>query len=174
MRKYYTDKKEEKEILVEAEMMLPGLSAVAKNKKLIFSRGKTKEIFLVSKELFNKYEQIKPKHPYSIGLFFGEKTSKFCPSLITLFEYAKHTQKNKIVVTKSAEKHFTYGNNLEKQMITKICPGLHKGDFIVVCNDKDEALGMGLLTVPPAEAIPGKLFVRNMKDISAYLKNKSI
>lgn len=174
MRRYYTSKEEENEVLKLADEKLPGSSNLAKDKRVIFSHGKTKEVFLVSDELFKSYERIKPRHPYSLGFFFGEQTRTFNPSLSTASEYAKSFSSNKITITQKAEQHFLYGNNLEKQMLLSISPGLKKSSIVVVCNERGEALGLGVLTVNPEEAQPGKLFVRNIKNISAYLRNQFI
>jgi ribosome biogenesis protein Nip4 len=161
-------------MLKSAEEKLPGISRLTNEKRVIFSHGKTKEVFLVSDELFKNYERIKPRHPYSMGLFMGEQTRTFNPSLSTAAEYVTKVSGNKIIVNKKAEQHFLYGNNLEKQMLLSISPNLKKSSIVVVCNERGEALGLGVLTVNPEEAQPGKLFVRNIKNISAYLRNKSI
>lgn len=173
MLNYYSDKTEEAHLKKLAESKLSGISKLFGNKKMLIAEGARKEIFLVSNELFEAYQRMKEKkHPYSIGFFFGEYSGdelKF--SLPAITEYAKISSFHNVVIHRNAEQKFLFGRNLNSEVIVDYDKSLQLGDTAVICNQHNEALGLGTVTGDFKSETRVQV-IKTHADLGLYLRNR--
>jgi len=173
MLNYYSDKAEEAEIRKLAESRLKGISKLFNNKKMLIAEGTHKEIFLVSNELFEVYHRMKEKkHPYSIGFYFGEYNgSEIKFSIPAISEYSKISSFHKVIIHPHAEQKFLFGRNLHSEVIVSYDRTLEMGDTVVICNQNNEALGLGIVTGDFKSQTRTQV-IKNITDLGEYLRNK--
>jgi len=172
MLNYYSDAAEEKKIKQLAESRLRGISKLFDDKHVVIAEGERKEIFLVSAALFKAYKQMKSKHPFSLGLFFGELNgSELKFGLPAIEEYAKLSSYHKVIVHKNAEQKFLFGRNLHSEVIVSYDKALKLGDTAVICNQNNEALGLGIVT-GDFKSEKRTQVIKNMMDLGWYLRHK--
>lgn len=171
MLNYYSDPKEEQAIKEWAESKLSGISKLFEKQKVLISQGDHKEIFFVSDELMQVYKKMKDKHPFSIGFFFGEIGKGIGFSIETIQRYANITDNHKVVINRRFEQKFLHGRNPSSETVISFDPELKLGDFAVVCNSLDEALGFGIVTGDFRSRTRTQV-IKNKMDRGWYLRHR--
>ncbi|MDD5239289.1 MAG: hypothetical protein PHH61_02375 [Candidatus Nanoarchaeia archaeon] len=172
MSNYYSNPSEERKIMKLAESKLKGISNLFHGRHVVISEGERKEIFLVSDEIFKAYKLMVSKHPSSMGLFFGEyHNDDIRFSLPAITEYNRISDYHQVVIHRSAEQKFLYGRNLHSEVIVSYDKTLEKGDTVVVCNQKHEPLGVGIVT-GDFKSKSRVQVINNLMDIGLYLRGK--
>ncbi|MHA1231329.1 MAG: NIP7 pre-PUA domain-containing protein [Candidatus Helarchaeota archaeon] len=161
------------------------LDRISKNKHFVVGHGKRKEIFLISKCLYEIYTKLKKfRSPYYLGLFLGTIVkNKFIYSLNSLQILNKYSNK-KIITNYRGEIQFIYGNDLYSKHILKIPINFKKYDKILVVNSRNELLGLGMTLYPILKSISQddtmtkkndkitkqNIKIKNLIDIGWYLR----
>jgi len=150
--------------------ILPGVTRLFDNKKIIVAKTNKEKIYLLSKEVYNVYKKMK-KQPYSVGFFFAEISDVVRFSLGVADKYTK-LRKKTVVVTKFGEEKFLYKRNLMKKHIVKFTDDIKEGDMVVVVNQKGDALGFGkaLFSAKDVSRKSGAL-VKNISDKGFFVKH---
>ena len=173
MLNYYSDAAEEKKIIQLAERKLKGISKLFNNRHMLIAEGERKEIFLLSDELFKVYKELEgKKHPFSVGMFFGEYVKDDLKlSLQAVTEYVRFSEHNRVLIHRDAEQKFLYGRNLHNKVIVSYDQNLKKGDTAIICTQKNEPLGIGIVTGDFASKLRVQV-IKNMMDIGWYIRHK--
>jgi len=116
---------------------------------------------------------------YAAGLYFGFlKKGDFYFSIegvAYLYKKGIFTGFNRVFLNESGEKSFLYGNNILKRMVRKSPNTLKEKDFLVIFNNFDEILGLGISRVDNetlSNLKPDDIFAINIKDKGQYLRKK--
>ena len=135
---------------------------------LVIGKGRRQEVFLLSRSLWQLYQQIQPHHPYFAGLFLGElKGANFHPSLHVVHRLADTVKPSaKAITLPQGEQRFLYGRALEPQEFHAEEPDLDQARKVLVVNSQQEGLGYGELLKTPA----GDVVVKNRLDLGWYLR----
>ncbi|MHA2406342.1 MAG: NIP7 pre-PUA domain-containing protein [Candidatus Hermodarchaeia archaeon] len=135
---------------------------------LVIGKGRRQEVFLLSGNLWNLYQQVQPQHPYFIGLFLGElKGTNFHPSLHVVHRLADAVKPStKVIALSKGEQRFLYGRPLESQEFQSENPNLDQIQKVLVVNSQQEGLGYGELMKTPS----GDVVVKNRLDLGWYLR----
>lgn len=151
------------------DKILPGVTGLFENNKILVFEAETEKIYLVPKELYETYKKMK-KEPYSIGFLFAEISGedvKF--SFGTAEKYAKLNRK-KIIVNKFGEEKFLYKRNLMKKHVVDYTKDIKEGDMVVIVNQKGDSLGFGKSLFSSGETKEGAL-VKNVLDRGFFVKH---
>ncbi|MFX1329380.1 MAG: hypothetical protein ACFE91_14720 [Promethearchaeota archaeon] len=116
---------------------------------------------------------------FSLGLYFGFiKKGNFYLSL----EGAEYLYKRGILsnnkciyISREGERSILYGNNILKNMISKISSNLEKGDFLLVFNEMNEILAIAQSKVENKKIKQLKsedIIAYNLNDKGHYLREK--
>ncbi|GAG57175.1 unnamed protein product [marine sediment metagenome] len=116
---------------------------------------------------------------YDAGLYFGFiKRGEFYFSI----EGVEYLYKNGIFtnfkllhLNGNGEKSFLYGNNILKKMVRKSPNNLKKEDFLLILNNFDEIIGLGISRVNNeilSNLKPSDVFAINIKDKGQYLRRR--
>lgn len=137
------------------------------DKEKIFRHGN--ELFLVASQLSQVQEKsfsFIGKNPFFIGEFIGVETPhKVIPSLSLLNRLNKVSVK-KAVVNEKGEWLFACGRDLWKESIIKLAADLNNDDFLLIVNELDEPLGIGILKQDK------HCFVKNYFDIGDFFRRE--
>ncbi len=125
------------------------------NEVIILIKGKNKEYYDMSEELF----KLISKQPYSAGRFLGYyRKGKFIPSFEIMQEYVNTFDTDYIVINEKAAQLFIYGRDIfESSIISK----KGNGPLFIVCNERKEVLGLSEFN--------GKIY-KNLVDIGLFLR----
>ncbi|MFX1469857.1 MAG: PUA domain-containing protein [Promethearchaeota archaeon] len=116
---------------------------------------------------------------FSLGLYFGFiKKGNFHLSL----EGAEYLYKRGILsdnkciyISREGERSILYGNNILKNMISKISSNLEKGDFLLIFNEMNEILAIAQSKVENEDIKQLKsedIIAYNLNDKGHYLREK--
>jgi len=116
---------------------------------------------------------------YDAGLYFGFiKRGEFYFSI----EGVEYLYKNGIFtnfkllhLNGNGEKSFLYGNNILKKMVRKSPNNLKKEDFLLILNNFDEIIGLGISRVNNeilSNLKPSDVFAINIEDKGQYLRRR--
>lgn len=136
---------------------------------LLIAKGLRQEVFLLSSKLWKLFQQIHPhRHPYYLGLFVGNLTSKgLQPSLSMLHHLADDIKASaKLIVNLKGEQRFLYGQSLTNHHVVTIPTDLQKDQKMLVMNKHHDGLGYGRLR----RTKPEKITITNQLDLGWYLR----
>jgi ribosome biogenesis protein Nip4 len=144
------------------------VTQLIKDSHLVIGKGRRQEVFLLSENLWNLYQQVQPQHPYFVGLFLGElKGTTFHPSLHVVHRLADAVKPSaKVIALSKGEQRFLYGRSLEPQEFQSEKPSLDQTRKVLVVNNQQEGLGYGELMKTP----DGDVVVKNRLDLGWYLR----
>jgi len=174
MLKFYEDEQEARELLKQADVKLNGISGLKEGYNIVIAADERKEIYFVPKQVYDVYKRIKPyKNPYTFGFFFGEYKTQIILSLESLYKFAKKSEFHKAIISEPAETPFLFGKDLIAAAIKKYDTSIRKGDLVVVCDQYNEALGIGEAVLDFSGHLSGKrIAIRNVMDRGWYLRHK--
>ena len=137
-------------------------------------------IYLITDEqqkLFNENNII--NRIYAAGLYFGFlKKGIFYFSIEGveyLYKYGIFTDFKQLHLTKGGEKAFLYGNNVLKKMVRKSPTNLKEKDFLIILNEINEFVGLGISRVNNetiSKVKPNDVYAINISDKGLYLRRK--
>ncbi|MHA1265153.1 MAG: hypothetical protein ACTSRS_07975 [Candidatus Helarchaeota archaeon] len=169
--------KDEWEIIqsqLQISFNLTGIQNLIDPDNLIISEGRWKEVFLVTsnlREIFNEIRNV--RNPYLIGLYFGDiSEGHFRISLAGITEIAKYVA-YKTVLTDQGEKKVLYGRNLQKKDIAQMPSVVIKGNLSILINRKEDVLALGkyLFNRQEIEHLEMKtIIIKNIIDKGWYLR----
>ena len=172
MLKFYQSQKEAEQLLAEADRQFPGISDVTKGKEIIIASGVNRELYLVTHEMLEFFRRMNNKRRViMLGDFFGTKSKVFTPSFSTLEKYAR-ASKRKVVVNSKGEQTFLYGFNLERKFLKSFDSSIRMDDYVVICNENNEALGFGIVIADLNTKELEQKVVKNVLDLGWYLRHK--
>lgn len=124
-----------------------------------------KKIIRLGKKYFYTELKAPKKGLVSTGIFLGEESSGFIPSLALLEILAKGTNK-KVFISEKAEWLFLCGRDVFEDSVT--CKhDIKQGELVLVQNQEDENLGYGRVE------ISGKrIIIRNLLDRGDFLRRE--
>ena len=173
MLNFYQNKEQAKKYLAEADKVLPKISSIARGKEIIIASDKHKEIFLVPKEMLHIFNKIRGKgRLLFLGEFFSTIDKGFKPSFNSIAKYAKMIGKRMVIVNQKGEQTFLYGFNLERKFILSFDRSIKIDDYVVVCNESNEALGLGRIIFDLKNSKSEQKVVKNISDLGWYLRHK--
>ena len=156
-----------------AERKFPGAAKLFEG-NIILARNNRVEIFKVSDELLKIYKLLREyREPYCFSNFIGEATKKFRISLMAIHEYVK-LGKRIVRINEKAEQLFLYGRDVFSSSIVSHTNDFDEGDYVMVCNDKGEALGVGQAMAPAQiiNELGDFIAVKNLMDLGWYLRHE--
>ena len=116
---------------------------------------------------------------YAAGLYLGFlKKGIFYFSIEGveyLYKNGIFTDFKQLHLTKGGEKAFLYGNNILKKMVRKSPTNLKEKDFLLVLNENDEIVGLGISRVNNetiSKLKPNDVYAINISDKGLYLRRK--
>ena len=116
---------------------------------------------------------------YDAGLYFGFiKRGNFYFSIESveyLYKSGIFTEFKLVHLNDNGEKSFLYGNSILKNMVSKSPNTLKKENFLLILNNFDEILGLGISRVNNeilSNLKPRDVFAINIKDKGQYLRRK--
>jgi ribosome biogenesis protein Nip4 len=137
-------------------------------------------IYLITDEqqkLFNENNII--NRIYAAGLYFGFlKKGIFYFSIEGveyLYKNGIFTDFKQLHLTKGGEKAFLYGNNILKKMVRKSPTNLKEKDFLLILNEINEFVGLGISRVNNetiSKVKPNDVYAINISDKGLYLRRK--
>ncbi|TFG18320.1 MAG: hypothetical protein EU531_00700 [Promethearchaeota archaeon] len=177
----------------EKELIIDSIGKISPNSKAIFEDGLYDYylIFKHNKQLKNrlqiylvthdkaKIESLNNLHAkiHSIGLYFGfiNKGIFYLSLEGAEFFYKKGflSEIKYVYLNKTGEKSVLYGNNILKSMITKTSTKLLKDDFLLIFNEYNEILAIGLSKTERNiidKLKPKDIVAINLRDKGYYLR----
>jgi len=116
---------------------------------------------------------------YAAGLYFGFlKKGDFYFSIEGveyIYNNGIFTDFKLLQLTESGEKSFLYGNNILKMMVSKSPTNLKKKDFLLLLNEFEEIIGLGISRVNNETILnlkPKDIFAGNISDKGQYLRRR--
>jgi len=116
---------------------------------------------------------------YDAGLYFGFiKRGEFYFSIEGveyLYKSGIFTKFKLVHLNANGEKSFLYGNSILKKMVRKSPNALEKEDFLLILNNFDEIIGLGISRVNNeilSNLKPSDVFAINIKDKGVYLRRR--
>jgi len=114
---------------------------------------------------------------YTAGLYFGFiKKGVFYFSIEGVEHLLKSgifTDFKRLWINERGEKSFLYGNNILKKMVIKSPNNLKEKDFLIILNQFDELIGLGISRTDTEKIIhlkPNGIFSLNLSDKGQYLR----
>ncbi|MFX1565765.1 MAG: NIP7 N-terminal domain-related protein [Promethearchaeota archaeon] len=144
-----------------------GVQQLFSGKHLIIGKGRRHEVFLITDLLWELFHNVKPQHPYFIGLFLGElKGHEFQPSLHILQRLADEVKPAvKAILTPSGEQQFLYGHSVEAQEFASEPHQQEETNTVIVVNTAGDGLGYGIV-----KKTPKRTLLKNLLDLGWYLR----
>ena len=137
-------------------------------------------IYLLSEEQQKLVDKLNASNRiYDAGLYFGFiKRGEFYFSIEGveyLYKSGIFTEFKFVHLNEKGEKSFLYGNSILKNMVRKSPKSLKKEDFLLVINDSDEILGLGISRVNNeilSNLKTSDVYAINIRDKGQYLRRK--
>ncbi len=104
------------------------------------------------------------KKPYSVGIYLGREKKEFEAS-VALLDLLKST-KRKMVINEKAEWLFLCGRDVMAESMVS-CP-VNEGK-VIVCNERDEVLGLGIIMDAPTHSARPDIAAKNILHKGWYL-----
>ncbi|GAH74587.1 unnamed protein product, partial [marine sediment metagenome] len=92
-----------------------------------------------------------------------------------LYKNGIFTEFKLVHLNENGEKSFLYGNSILKKMVRKSPNTLKKEDFLLILNNIDEIIGLGISRVNNEILLnlkPSDVFAINIKDKGEYLRRR--
>ncbi len=166
----------------------PELSHILENMKnllyILINNSTTQKdypsIYLITDEQQKSFNEINILNRiYAAGLYFGFlKKGIFYFSIEGVEYLCKNgifTDFKQLHLTKGGEKSFLYGNNILKKMVKKSPTNLKEKDFLLILNEIDEIVGLGISRVNNetiSKVKPNDVYAINISDKGRYLRKK--
>ena len=162
----------------ELKILKKALKAIGATKLdfiLRIKENKQKEIVALNKDLLKFIENHKNLNYVFVGIKMGEIGKRLRLTLEGAFLLHKKNKK-KVYVNKNGEMLFLYGRDIFRESLEKVSPDIKENDIVVVCNLKEEVLGIGRTRFDCKRIMrveKDRIVVDNLVDRGEYLrKNK--